>query len=285
MSSHDLSSNLQPFKVEISKLSSLSHLKTRTDDEFLIRFLKTAKNDLPKSVKRYEDYHKVLESLPHADLIMSGEREKYSYLIDAMKKINEGDDTMSYFGRDSQGRHMVGFDATAFIRLLNNETEDGGCNKENEVLFDASMIMCVLLLDYLMETYLDIQDQGLITMEDQSNFNMKAMAASMKHFSKMKCFAKIMDGTMPIRFSKCFIIDGPTLMTALFNLFKPFLSQKIIDKMTMVSGNSQLREYVGGDEFLPKMFKGQRTKQAMDIDWEAQLKKAFPTVEDYVVDC
>lgn len=283
MATHDFASNIQPFRDIIKDIKSIEKLVVRTDEEFLMRFLKTAKNNLPKAVKRYEGYYNVLSSLPKAETVLSGDPKKYQWVIENMQKFinpdepqNETEATpttntpgIAYSGTDANNCHIITSDTGKVCKLMLDDD-----------LFDASMYLTVILLDHLLEKHPDCYEEGLISIESQADFGWEAAKAMMGNSSKMKLYGQLMDGTIPIRFKKCFIVDGPKFLTVVWNFLKVFLSQKMIDKCDFVSGSESVKEYLGGEDYLPELFGGKNKVAEMNFDLEEQLRKAFPRYKE-----
>ena len=287
----DYTENIISLRDLIPTMKSISHLVTRTDDNFLLRFLKTAKNDLKKASKRYEEYYKILSKLPKADTIISGKRENYQWLLDAMKEFDEmarvstSDDSMparpliSYYGTDASGRHILGFDSVAILKSVDLPAKNGDNN-----FLEACTYSSLILLEYLSETFPDLNDTGVISIEDQKHFNLKMLTIFIKNPSFTKNWSKLMDGTLPIRFHKCFIANGPKLISVCFKMLKPFMSQKMLDKFFIVDDVEIIRQEVGGDDNLPFSLGGGNHHQELYLDYEEMLRKVFPVLKGAMVD-
>jgi len=270
ISLNDYQQNLQPLRDNVKNLESLQNLITRTDEDFLLRFLKTAKNNLEKATKRYEEYYKVLSALPNSESVLSGDPEKYKWVIDCMKKMHCGDSqSIHYFGSDSKGRHIIATDTSKFLDVVNDDQ-----------MFDASLYLTVLLLDFILESYPDCYEQGLISLEDQAGLDRSAFKVMYNNMSKMKVAGQLMDGTIPVRFNKCFVMNGPAWITAIWKLVKVFLTQKMVDKCDFQSGSQGVIDFLGGEQYLPSIFGGSRQAVAMEFDVEEQLRKAFPRFKE-----
>ena len=243
-----------------------------------------AKNDLKKATKRYEDYYKVIAKLPGAEDIISRNKEKYQWLLDAMKAsekvMQENNDEngenssqnrpmFAYYGKDKLSRHMLAYDVSTMTKATDVEN-----------FLEASLILSLILLDKIIEDHPDINKTGVISLEEQSGFNMKLMKLWMSNMTLMSNFMKLMDGAFPLKFSKVYIINGPKIIVAFFNLFKPFMSQKMIDKCCFVSDVSMVFDEIGGNEFVPEILGGLNEYRKFDCDHEEQLLKIFPSLKE-----
>lgn len=271
---------LDPFREKIAQIKSLKKWNTRTDEAFLLRFLDVAKNDLKKALKRYEDYYNVIAKLPGAIDIISRDKPKYQWLLDAMKasedimqdNSSENSDNkpmFAYYGKDKNDRHMLAYDVSSMTKATDVEN-----------FLEASLILSLILLDKMIEENPDINKTGVISLEEQSGFNMKLMKLWMSNMTLMSNFMKLMDGAFPLKISKVYIINGPKIIVAFFNLFKPFMSKKMIDKCHFVSDVSTVFDEIGGNEFVPDVLGGLNEFRRFDCDHEEQLMKIFPSLKE-----
>lgn len=265
---------ISEFQAAIPKIKSLSKYETRLDDDFLLRFLKVAKFDVKKAVKRYEAYYTYLLSLPLVDDILTGELREYQHLLDSMQEVDQiwrdqGMQRMlNYYGFDTKNRAIIGMDSGAFVGLM--EIHQQG--------LELSLIMTLCVMDKLLEDHPDLNDTGIVSIENQASFNMKMFKAMMSNMGVIKKMAGIMEGTVPLRFNKCWIANGPKLITALWNICKKFLTQKIIDKCDFVNNTRVISEDLGGDEFLPDFLGGKNSLKNLDFSYAEQVRKVFPVI-------
>lgn len=98
----DFSENLTKFQEQIQNLKCLKNYEVRSDPAFLLRFLKTAKNDLNKAVARYEAYYLYLLDLPFIAEILTGEVHEFGWIIKRIEEIENKVKRQGY-------HHMIEF--------------------------------------------------------------------------------------------------------------------------------------------------------------------------------
>jgi len=265
---------LSQFRRQIKTLSLYKTFELRTDDHFLIRFLKTAKKDIPKALKRYNAYYQMLLNLPRSENFTSGNKEDRKWLVETLEKIDRDSKEkynisypmFAYYGQDQKNRAIIGLDGGASAPFIDYPN-----------FLDASIYGSVLVFDHVLENYETCQDHGFVLLNDWGKLSLKMCTFYMKNMSFMKNFSAIISGAMPIRIGQFYIVNGPYLITIMYNAVKMFLSEKIKSRMAFASNTKIVKEDLGED-CLPVFLKGDRKHvlSGESIDVEEQLMKIFP---------
>lgn len=272
--SHANHDTINEFRDQIKSLPRYQTYDLRIDDQFLIRFLKTAKNNIPKAIKRYNAYYQMLLNLPKSENFTSGTREDRRWVVetltsidkDGREKFNVDYPMFGFYGKDQKNRGIIGFDGGVSANFI-----------DYPHFLDACLYGTVLVFDYVLENYDFCQDHGFIMMDDWGKLNLKLFTFYMKNPTFMKNFSALISGTMPIRIGQYYIVNGPRLMTVMYNAVKIFLSEKIKSRIFFASNTKVVKEDIGETE-LPVFLKGDRTYVfgPADLDIEGQLMKIFP---------
>lgn len=86
-----------------------------------------------------------------------------------------------------------------------------------------------------------------------------------------------MNGKLPIRFAKCYQVNGPKIFEKIWSILTKFLSQKMVSRFEITSDIEKISlPYLGGQEYLPDFLGGEKTVEHFEFDLEEQIRKAFP---------
>lgn len=262
---------LANFKQKVESLPLNEKYIIRTDQKFLTKFLKAAKFDPKKALKRYESYYKLLLNMPNVEDIISDNPQDRRWLIDAINDI--GNETMEklgypsfgFYGQDQHGRAIIAFDASATNLFMDRK------HFVNVALYGA-----ILTFDYILEKYDYCQDSGFIMVDDWKQMNLKVFDFLRNNKTFANIFREIISGSMPIRIKQYYIVNGPRLMNLVYKAAKFFLSEKVRSRMHF-TGKIKVVENDMGKENLPIFLGGQKKHLEMtDFDIEKQLTKIFP---------
>jgi len=264
---------ISKFRDQVKSIALYKTYELRTDDDFLIRFLRMNKNNVQAAVKSLIAYYQMLLNLPRSKDFTQGTKEDRAWLIETLTKIDKDAKEkfkieypmFAFYGQDKKGRGIIGFDVGASAPFL-----------EYPNFLDASLYGSTLVFDHLLETYDFSQEPGIVFIDDWGKFNLKMFTFYMKNPAFVRNFSAS-TGTMPMNMTKYYVINGPTLLTTMYNAFKIFLPQSIKDKMCFTGNTKAVVEEIGKDG-LPYFLKGPR-KHVMageDIDVDKQLMKIFP---------
>lgn len=269
--------DINTFRSKISKIKSLTKYETRTDDAYLTRFLKVAKNDQKKALKRYETFYTTILTFPFAKAIADRAESEYHDLVESiaeMEEVKTVDGTqappiLAYYGTDKTERHLLVYD----IAKVNAFTEIPN-------FLEASMYQALIMLDQVMEQHPESIDNGFVSVEDDSGLNLEMVKLFMSNIAFSTKFVKLMDGTLPMKFNKAFMMNVPKVFWILWKCIKPFLSQKMIDRCHIVDGTEEVVADLGGLAFTPSQFGGQRDFVNVRYNVEEALYKIFPKTRE-----
>ncbi|CAH1798274.1 unnamed protein product [Owenia fusiformis] len=227
------------------------HLRCRTDMPFLLRFLRCAKFCQLRARKTIENYLDICSQMP----------EWFSDVDTTDENI------LKYFksglflvlpGRDDEGRKIFVFRPEVY------DLHDKSLNST-----DMGRA-CVGMLLYLLRDEAT-QINGIVALEDRTNFTMSHMKQMAPTFTKgVKCF---MGGQFPLRYKAIHWYNSGALTDALMTLIKPFMQEKLRQRVQM-HGNSMESVFecipmrLLPSEYLPDDYDGPTngTRQQC-IDW------------------
>lgn len=178
---------------------------SRSDDRFLIRFLRAKKFNHAKALKCLENYHKVRHDTP----------EVFERVSNPVLLRDYFDKLVLYM---LPGRAMDG----AAVMLYRPGKLDKDIN-----LVDV-MAYSVLSMEKALE---DEQTQicGLRSLEDMKDFNLSSFfKISMADLAKMN---KIWMEAMPMRFRAAHLIHEGLVYDAIIAAMRPFMKKKILDRV------------------------------------------------------
>ena len=264
---------INEFRDQVKSIALYKTYELRTDDDFLVRFLRLNKNDVQAALKSYTAYYQMLLNLPRVKDFTQGTEQDRAWLIETLTKIDKDAKEkfkikypmFAFYGQDKLGRGVIGFDVGASAPFL-----------EYPNFLDASLYGSTLVFDYLLETCDFCQEPGIVFIDDWGKFNLKMFTFYMKNPAFVRAFSAS-TGTMPMNMTKYYVINGPTLLNTMYNAFKIFLPQSIKDKMCFTSRTKDAIDEIG-ENALPYFLKGPRRHvlAGEDIDVERQLMKIFP---------
>ncbi|XP_078495534.1 alpha-tocopherol transfer protein-like [Ciona intestinalis] len=201
----------------------------RSDDAFLLRFLRARKFDHDRALKLLYNYHK--------------QRNNWNEVFDLVK---------------SPSKLKVFFDggvATCFEGIGKS-----GCSVfigrpgivENQKLteFAACIVTCVeTMLEH--ETF---QIHGLIVIEDLSYFGLNF--AQQMGPSVGKKFVSLLQEAMPVRLKSVNMVNEPKIFDIFFAIVRPFMKEKLKKRLNVLGSEfSYLKEIIHEDK-LPSDFGG-----------------------------
>jgi len=267
---------LLEFKLEILKLQEnskkLKDVNIRLDNEFLTRFLKTAKKNIKKALNRYEMYYTTILSIPKVDSIISGDPEQYKWLTDQLDKAKELNiKHLQYYGIDNQKRHIIGISSKNVSPLISQDS-----------FLETFIVKILLTMDIILENNQECQNDGFVFIEDVSAFNAKFLKLALRNRKVSRILPKLFSETMPIKIAKIWIANEPVIAHYLFSVIKQVLSSKMIKRVNLVHHNhNRIIDDLGGLEFTPDMFKnGEKSdifyKEFYDFNIHDRLRKVFP---------
>lgn len=197
-----LRENLDILKEWIRKSA---HLRTRTDDQFLVSFLRGCKNSLEMSKKKIDMFYTLRTHIPE----MIGDRDPLNEKLQQIIKLGVG---LPLPDTESPGSPRI-----MLIRP--------GIYDANQFTIQEVMKVSTMVNDILMVEDDNTVVAGQIGIIDLQN-------VTIAHFIQMQpAFIKKMtmmwqDG-MPIRQKGVHYINTPSTFEKIFNIFKSFMNEKM----------------------------------------------------------
>ena len=205
----------------------------RKDDRFLLRFLRAKKFDVERSLQLYVNYHKF--------------RKKHSHLI-----VGVTPQSME---------HVL---KTPIARIMPARKKDGslvmcvfpGLWDWNKVPFIDVFKGMLLVMDHLIEDE-EVQVHGVSLFVDMENTSfMSVLKLTQSEAFYKGLMIEIMQETFPARVKGLHLINQPWYVSMLLAIVRPFMKQKLRDRLiTHGADLSSLHEYIDPEQ-LPAEFGG-----------------------------
>ena len=263
---------ISEFREAVRSLPLYQTYHLRTDDAFLLRFLKTAKNNLKKALKRYQAYYQLIVNLPRSQEFTSGSVQDRQWLHDLRTHLdteimkNNNYPSFGYYGTDKKGRAIIGFEASTCEPFLHLEN-----------YLDACLYLSIVVFDYILEHYDSCQDNGFVMIDDWHGLSFKMFKFFMSNRTFVSNFSALISGSLPMRINQYYIVNGPKLMNVMYNAFKIFLSEKIKSRMFFAGSVGVVADDIGVESVPVFLKNGVRSHVDLtQIDLEEQLGKIFP---------
>ncbi|XP_077990762.1 alpha-tocopherol transfer protein-like [Glandiceps talaboti] len=236
-------------------------IRFRSDDGFLLRFLRNKKFNVDRAFHKLVHYYEVRRD--YTDIFGLFQPLQYRYIFDAEME-------MVCPGRDPQGRKVI---------IARNSKWDVDRYDVVEGFRGSLMMMEAILQEE------ETQVNGVVMIADYEGY-------TMKHFTKskpslMKKLMDIYENALPIRIKAMHFVNQPDIFEKLFNIMKTFLSEKLTKRLHF-HGNeydtlhqhvpsSMLPAYLGGQlpDFTNKEWRDRLF--ASDGDFEENNKFGFST--------
>lgn len=266
--------NISEFKSEIEKTELFQEYILRLEDDFLLRFLKVAKNDVKQALEKYKSHYNMLINFPKVETLTKKGRtlNDISWLINSLEDLDKnivekfGYPGMGFYGIDSFNRCVIAMDAEPFNYLI-----------DHPEILDCCLYGTVLLYDFVLEKYSENAfTHGFIIMDDHKAMSSKIGKFFMQNLEFMKNFSNIISSGMPIKMSKYCLLNGPWILRIMFKCFSPFLSEKIKSRTGFLY-TKELEEEVGNVN-LPKFLGGEKDFISYNdnLNIGEQFLKIFP---------
>lgn len=180
------------------------HLRARTDDQFLVNFLRGSKHSLERAKEKLELYYSVRQS---------------------MKDIWSCEDPMSPRNLELlRLGHMLKLPKTATpdgpVILLLRYSEDSSKYTFKEMMRIQFFLMTILMYDD--DNVIIAGQSGLMDMKNASMAQFAQMSPAL-----MKKMALLSQDASPMRMKSFNYLHMPSVFETMFNLFKSFLNEKI----------------------------------------------------------
>ncbi|XP_078731744.1 alpha-tocopherol transfer protein-like [Lampetra fluviatilis] len=249
----ELGENPETRAQEVQKLrealGSRPDIPARTDDGFLLRFLRARKFDHEKSFKLLESYYKCHETWP--DIFQN-------FRPSAVKDLLGSGFIRVLPERDSKGRRVI-------------IQSPGKWNPSVTPMMDniRAMYMTMELLIQSEET----QVNGITILADHKGMRL----AHVSNFtpSLMKKITTVMQDAFPIRIKGHNTINEPSIFKAMFALMKPFLKEKMRKRMMFHGTNFLSLHKQLSPDILPAEYGGTAPGISADT-WAQELLAAEP---------
>ncbi|XP_055692627.1 alpha-tocopherol transfer protein-like [Lutzomyia longipalpis] len=205
--------------------------KCRIDTDFLLRFLRTKKFSITEAHQHLRNYLTTRKILPHIFENLTAKDPDIEHLIlSGMVTILPE--------HDAQGSPVLLFQADNF-------------NPKRNTLLHA--MRTVNFVFEIVSRDEKAQICGITLIFDCSNVNLDIL--TLFRVNHLKEIAQCLQKTFPVRIRVIYFVDLPPYATALLNIFKSFLSEKLRKRLKLVSGWKGVKQDVGAS-ILPKEFGG-----------------------------
>jgi len=196
------------------------------------------------------------------DKLLAGE---FDFLLPSMHQIQK-DAPMKFYGFDKQGHAMITF-------------ESGKLDPELKDAMYATTILSLLQLNYIVEKYPETRKSGFVFIEDHGGLTMAHYKLMILDMGMHKIMMKFFDGGFPMRVMNIWITNEPSFFSVIFKLIKPFMSQKMLDRIHVVGPDKeQVIDYLGGPQYGPEFLGGTADilSKMDDVKLEDELRKVLP---------
>jgi len=234
-------------------LQSQPHIQNcRTDDNFLLRFLRMQKFRVEKSCAVMEKY-----------LMMREDNPCYFRNLDILNPILK-ELVLSGFmfvlpQRDSSGRRVI-FHIPRLLDTSRHSMED-------------VIKVIAITLETLLEDN-ENQIRGLSCIVDASNLSLAHM--TFWNPIELRRVINLCEKSIPMRHKGVNYIHLPSFVNTMFNFVKAILSKKIQNRIYIHKTLGDLEERVGGVEILPQEYGGTISLSTMARSWMETLESSQP---------
>ncbi|CAL8141945.1 unnamed protein product [Orchesella dallaii] len=175
-------------------------------DDFLLRCLRVRKFDVIRAAKLVSNYFKLMYEISdmHHHLLPSTQKDIYDLLGVAVLKH-----------RDSEGRPV----------LLGRQSR----LPAGQFSFDKNVAATLLLIDEVNRQSVDTQRLGVVYIVDWEGFTLAHLRQTSP--SRLRTCVKIFQDAFPVRFKAFHFIRNPTLVSYFYAMAKPFLRDKIRNRV------------------------------------------------------
>jgi len=234
-------------------LQSQPHIQNcRTDDNFLLRFLRMQKFRVEKSYAVLEKYLMMREDNP-------GYFRNLDILNPALKELVLSGFMFVLPQCDSSGRRVI-FHIPRLLDTSRHSMED-------------VIKVIAITLETLLEDN-ENQIRGLSCIVDASNLSLAHM--TFWNPIELRRVINLCENSIPMRHKGVNYIHLPSFVNTMFNFVKAILSKKIQNRIYIHKTFGELEQRVGGVEILPQEYGGTIPISTMARSWMETLESSQP---------
>ncbi|XP_063239563.1 clavesin-2-like isoform X2 [Bacillus rossius redtenbacheri] len=232
----ELNENPDTVHEEIEKLRSLvadeKNLHIRTDDAFLLRFLRARKFDVRKAFHMLQRYYVMKLRCPELFKVPRPSEKMHILEMQAQNMLED---------RDALGRRVYVFRVDR-------------CDAANVSIEDIFRTN-VLALEHIADEP-ETQVAGLAVVVDMSGFGLQHARFLSPYYARRT--VEVIQETFPLRFKGFHVINQPFYFDAVFAVLKPFLKDKIRRRIYFHGADlGSLHAFVSPD-ILPQEYGGKK---------------------------
>ncbi|XP_064385300.1 retinaldehyde-binding protein 1-like [Halichondria panicea] len=208
---------------------------TRKDNKFLLCFLRARKFDVERALQLYINYHKY--------------RVKYAHLL-----------------TDYNAKSVEHILNSGFFGVLDQPLNDGskclvflpGRYDIHNIPVSSLLKAALLVMDKLIEDE-ETQVHGLSLLQDQEGVSFShVMTLVGTEVMRKAILVEMVQDAFPVRFKSCHMIRQPWYFSFVYTLIKPFLKQKLRDRIQLHGWDVEaLHDHVDPSD-LPEEFGGEQ---------------------------
>ncbi|KAM7342325.1 retinol-binding protein pinta-like [Cochliomyia hominivorax] len=251
-----IESDLETLKTWIKQQP---HLRARLDDQFILAFLRGCKYSLEKAKSKIDKYYMLKSKFPEYFALRDIDEPKIREIV----RLGVG--VALPIPLNETGPRIV------FVR---NGIYDPNKYEFKDIMRVAQAFNDILMWedDYaIVNGFVHIADLKELTKEHffQMNPNM------------MKKLAVYSEDAMPLRPKSSHIINAPSIFESLFNIFKPLMSEKQLNRMTIYGSNPEKLYEKVPLKYWPKEYGGENGSiSELTKEWEEK----FFSYRDYFLE-
>uniref|UniRef100_A0A1B0D3E4 Uncharacterized protein n=1 Tax=Phlebotomus papatasi TaxID=29031 RepID=A0A1B0D3E4_PHLPP len=244
---------LDQFREWITKHPKIK--KCKTDDKFLLRFLRTKKFSVPGACELLENYLTLRKTLSHSFNNLDIERSEFQTILDfnggfILKETDLKGRLVFYV--DLGKLDMIKFSAVDFMRIANLFFESISLDERSQI-------------------------NGIVQVLNCNGLRLSSLIIWTP--TTIKEFAQCWQQAFPIRYQKIYFVNVPSFAKSLLQVFLSFLSEKIRSRLSIVNGWDEVFEELGSSIF-PKDIGG----KAFSTELQEYTKKFVTQCREEVLD-
>ncbi|XP_049771585.1 clavesin-2-like [Schistocerca cancellata] len=205
-------------------------LYSRTDDIFLLAFLRARKHNVNEAFKLLKNFYKIKKAHPKQLECCLPSEKGYVYDMDVMTVLDQ---------KDNDGRIVV---------IMRFEKVDF-----KKIVVEECFRLTATVLSFCCEDP-HVQISGAVFIVDMTGYGLQHFLVATP--SNLSLFVKMFQDSFPLRLKGIHVVNAPSLFSTVFALCKPFLKEKLRRRIHIHGKNmSSLHDYVPF-EILPKQLGG-----------------------------